>query len=849
MTSNSGNSTNPERLDTSSRRHDYRHNSQFLRSGKNRPCPVCGRTKDADCSMSADGNWVGCHTYMDGADIAGWHYYQRLNSDFQGGFVREQPNRVVKSVRPKQTRYFHYPNRDNSPLVRAARIDDGNGQKKNWTEHWCDGKWVKGCPQKIRHLIPIYKYAEVRAAIQRGETVFVVEGEPAADALWQIGIPATTTIGGCGGYGNYGRYQTDLVGANLVLAPDRDAKGLAYMVNFGRDFPDRIIGCYFAGLPTLWRQPDGGMDIFDDIQDYGYTKPDIIARIIPYDERHLKHPHLVYNSLLELNPSVDDSIHTWAEADRPNPQPEPNVSVDEIIHTYTHTSQTDPKIAVRNLLERELSSADYHIELAILAKHLGLSISYLTKIAESLQTEQNTIHNRASHRAEIERLLTVRQTGVDIHQILPLPLAKPISLVSTRLGHSCEAYILYLLTGVGGMLHSGSQIQINQDYQQPGNLYGAVVAESGHRKSPVQRQMLTKPLDLLQRAHNQAYEQNYSQYEVELEIWNSLSNEEKRNTPKPKPPHHRRVYLNNITMEGLESAAADQPEQSAIYIKDELKGIFTSANAHRGGKGDDTEKYLSYYDGQILSKERVGSGFTCSNHEIRFATIGTIQPAVLEELAGKGTDDNGLMSRFLYAKLNYNFTPLPIDGGGVDISEMLADVYRRVNDLSPTTYKLTPAALQTFAEVFDSYGRNAIDQSKGSWERNTWAKAGGQLARLCLNLHVLWGSVDGSVDEWIQPSTVERAAQLMAYFISQAVEIIANHSPSLPPQLVKTLTVAKAKNGVTPRELYHAIWGKLKPHNVGQARDWLNELVEMGYGEFIPIGKTSKFIPTVDDIL
>jgi Protein of unknown function (DUF3987) len=549
------------------------------------------------------------------------------------------------------------------------------------------------------------------------------------------------------------------------------------------------------------------------------------------------HP-AIENRLYEPKASVDETIYTYIDTSKP---------VNDFIHSYIHTSRIDAKLAIRDLLDRQLSTADYQIELGILAKQQGQSIAYLSKVAESLQQEQHRISNRAANRAEIERLLASQQTHVEIHQILPLELAKAISMLADRLGHSCEAYLLYLLTGVGGLLHGQSQIQINQDYQQPGNLYGAVVGESGHRKSPVQRQMLTKPLDLLQRGYNEVYERDYCQYEVESGIWDLLSKEEKRDTPKPKPPHHRRIYLNNVTMEGLEAAAAKQPEQSAIYIKDELKGIFSSANAHRGGKGDDTEKYLSYYDGQILSKERIGTGFTCSNHEIRFAMIGTIQPAVLFELVGEGTDDNGLMSRFLFADLNYTFTPLAIDGGGIDLTEMLADIYRQVNALPPTTYKLDPAALRAFATVFDGYGRNAIDQSKGSWERNAWAKAGGQLARLCLNLHLVWGCVDGSVDEWIQPSTVDRATQLMAYFISQTIRIIANQSRSLPPQLVKTLAVAKAKGGLTPRELYHAVWGKLKPQNVSQAREWLNELVELGYGEFIPVGKTFQFIPSVDD--
>jgi hypothetical protein len=447
----------------------------------------------------------------------------RTVNTIQGEFVRERSPEFVKSLRPQQTRYFDYPARDGAPLVRAVRIDLGNGEKKNWSEYWNGSKWLKGCPPTIRQHIPIYRYAEVRAAYDRGEHVFIVEGEPAVDALWNFGIPATTTIGGCGGYGNYGNYRSDLAGVQLVLAPDRDKKGLAYIANFERDFPNQIAGYYLAGTARLWRQPEGGMDIFDDILDRNYTQVEIIARVIDVEE-------------------------------------------------------------------------------------------YQNCLQSASQTES--------------------------------------------------------------------------------------------------------------------------------------------------PPDA-----------AIENVAAQQPEQAAIYIKDELKAIFSSANAHRGGKGDDTEKYLSYYDGQKLSRERAGSGFTYSNHDIRFATIGTIQPAVLQELVGKGTDDNGLMSRFLYAKLNYTFTPM-IDDGEIDVSELLAGIYRQVNGFTPTTYKLTSAAFKVFAQAFDSYGRNAIDPAKGSWEQNTWAKAGGQLARLCLNLHLAWGCIDGRVDEFIEPEIVSRAVRLAECNLS--ISLIGN---------------------------------------------------------------------------
>jgi putative DNA primase/helicase len=129
-------------------------------------------------------------------------------------------------------------------------------------------------------------------------------------ALWELGIPATTTIGGSGGYANYGtlggspdqqEYRADLEGARLVLSPDRDSLGIKYMSNFERDCSSQIEGWYLAGSAGLWRNPQGGMDIGDDLQDNCYTKEQILDRVIsPSEYRQIFNSDLVQAQLLEL---------------------------------------------------------------------------------------------------------------------------------------------------------------------------------------------------------------------------------------------------------------------------------------------------------------------------------------------------------------------------------------------------------------------------------------------------------------------------------------------------------------------------------------------------------------------
>jgi putative DNA primase/helicase len=204
----------------------------------------------------------------------------RLAIDRLEGKPEWKPEKFVKPIRPKSSKDYFYPDRNGNNLVKVTRKDDGEGNKKFPQFHWDGGKWVSSNPSETKKLIPIYRYAEVQQAIERDELIFWVEGESTADLLWELGIAATTTIGGSGGYSSYGDYQQDLEGARLVMAPDRDSNGVKYIGNVERDFPSQIEGYYLAGTQGLWKKPEGGMDIGDDIRDRQLTKEQILEKVI-----------------------------------------------------------------------------------------------------------------------------------------------------------------------------------------------------------------------------------------------------------------------------------------------------------------------------------------------------------------------------------------------------------------------------------------------------------------------------------------------------------------------------------------------------------------------------------------
>ena len=74
-------------------------------------------------------------------------------------------------------------------------------------------------------IIP-YRLPELRQAIADGRVIYITEGEKAADSLCSLGVVATTSHAGAGGWNqDLNQY---FAGANVVIVPDNDAAGWGY---------------------------------------------------------------------------------------------------------------------------------------------------------------------------------------------------------------------------------------------------------------------------------------------------------------------------------------------------------------------------------------------------------------------------------------------------------------------------------------------------------------------------------------------------------------------------------------------------------------------------------------------
>jgi len=144
---------------------------------------------------------------------------------------------------PKAEPVYHvYHDEDGEPLFRVVRKPG----KKFFQQRWTGNAWEWGLKDTRR--VP-YRLPEVIAAVERGETIHVVEGEKDVHAVERAGGIATTNPGGAGGWRKgFAKYFRD---ADTVIVADLDDAGLEH----ARDVAESLEG--IAGSVRIVRSAIG----------------------------------------------------------------------------------------------------------------------------------------------------------------------------------------------------------------------------------------------------------------------------------------------------------------------------------------------------------------------------------------------------------------------------------------------------------------------------------------------------------------------------------------------------------------------------------------------------------------
>ena len=158
---------------------------------------------------------------------------------------------------------YTYHDRTVDPVLQVHRIDSPSQPKRIWQSVSPARKELADV-KEARSLVVPYRLHDIISLEDPERLIYWVEGESCADAMWKIGLPATTSVGGCSGYCSK-RDAGHVPGNRLVVVPDLDIPGIKYAQQIIDDHPGARILLPYYNQPEMHSgyPKQGGLDIAD----------------------------------------------------------------------------------------------------------------------------------------------------------------------------------------------------------------------------------------------------------------------------------------------------------------------------------------------------------------------------------------------------------------------------------------------------------------------------------------------------------------------------------------------------------------------------------------------------------
>jgi hypothetical protein len=498
---------------------------------------------------------------------------------------------------------------------------------------------------------------------------------------------------------------------------------------------------------------------------------------------------------------------------------------------------------IDELLDSDLKRSKVQSRISELALKFRVSSADVWRIYHEREQELEQEVNREDTAAEVARLLEIKQSKIELSEILPAKLAEPIERLAKLLNLKPECYLAALLTQVSALFKVGTEIRLRRDsdYICTPNYFCGIVAESSQKKSPIKRAMIDRPMKPLQDKAREEYKEACQQYEEEHSAWKATKGEDKG--PAPKEPRQRIYYFSKPTGEGILYQVAAYPDQALMYRCDELAGMLKSANQYRGGKGSDDEDLLEFWNGTGSTVLRA-KGVPVDIDGLLLSVFGTIQPEVLAGFLKDCSDSNGKFARFDFVIQPLAASDLPDEDTELPdtTTHILTSLYKKVDALPKLEMEFDRDAKKLFATFYRAIEKQRFDEPRQG-TRAMLGKMPEKIGKMAAIIHTINCVVNGvEVGLLIPESAVEAAIKFVKFSSDQIVSLYTEFSDrtALAPNLMRILQVAEKQGGkITVREAQDILRVKQQRPTAQTVREWFSELQEMKHGEVTTVKKST----------
>ena len=379
-------------------------------------------------------------------------------------------------------------------------------------------------------------------------------------------------------------------------------------------------------------------------------------------------------------------------------------------------------------------------------------------------------------------------------QELPDLLRRITEAVAESFQVSPDMVAVALITIISLLIQKRFEVTPKDDWTMPVNLYTLIIARPSDRKSPIltwlmqyPHQYITKKNDALTpevqkyKMQLDLFHQNIEKYKkahihnkkvngVPVTVQDILTLINKRIEFEKTPVNYKTLSVNDITMEALAVAMADNDEKMGIVSAE--GGMFQILSGLYSGGTANIDVVLNSFNGEAVQINRKGS----KNIAMQSPTLTIllmVQPTVLSDVMdNRQFVGRGLLARFLFSfpqsivgSRKYNTVPVP-PALESEYKELIDRLLELASSGETSTITYSNEAKDKAEQLHNDLEPTLRDSDSPALEE--WGgKHEGRVARIAALLHIAQ-HVEQAADIPISGETFAQAKTIGDYFIDHA---------------------------------------------------------------------------------
>lgn len=361
-------------------------------------------------------------------------------------------------------------------------------------------------------------------------------------------------------------------------------------------------------------------------------------------------------------------------------------------------------------------------------------------------------------------------------EVFPKPIQQYILENNRTLNNSIDYMGCSLLFSASVVIGNTFVCQIKKGWQEPPNLWIALVGKAGIGKTP-SISAITFPLEQSNNMEVKQYHKNLEKYDY----YQSLDNKEQDLVEKVKKPKKTQFIVNDVTLEALVEMHSENKNAIGV-LRDELAGWFNDMNKYR--QGSDLQHWLSSWSGKsiYMNRKTARSSFV---QRAFFPVLGGIQPGIMDSFYTDENKDSGFLDRMLfsYPELEielYNEGELSSDLANF-YSAWLIGFYEQIKklttyndegDIVPHVFNFSAAAKKEWIRIFNEITNLQNSHTENEYMKSMLPKQKSYIPRFALLIEVM--TVYSNHQETslvISKESILAAEKISRYFIAMAKKI------------------------------------------------------------------------------